>query len=249
MAMVSENINKSSECRHAGELIDYLYGETSESKVPSFESHLKNCVSCSQELGAFGSFRNSFSLVRRQMDAVDITYLAVQGHRLLPAAESLWNYIKSAFFAFTFSARVGAPASLLIIGLGAYMFFINENASTEQARVSFPVTEDQGFADKEVGRDVADTSSGVDPDKARPPAPVREPRARRPFSTRISGKSSSTSKECRPVISSADVRLGSTRIRTVLSKAEPHASELALQRVEEDKSLRLSDMFDQIGAE
>ena len=52
-------IELSSTCEHAGDLVSVLYGEASEPERRDFELHLKQCGSCRAEFASFAAVRES----------------------------------------------------------------------------------------------------------------------------------------------------------------------------------------------
>jgi hypothetical protein len=53
--------NYNSSCQFAEEIVSFLYGEMTEKTKQDFESHLPQCNSCNEELSAFGVVRSSIS--------------------------------------------------------------------------------------------------------------------------------------------------------------------------------------------
>jgi hypothetical protein len=55
------NDNHNSSCGFAEQIVSYLYDEASDGEKLEFETHLKNCPGCADELSAFGFVRSSIS--------------------------------------------------------------------------------------------------------------------------------------------------------------------------------------------
>jgi hypothetical protein len=55
------NKHQNSSCRFAEEIVSYIYGESSASEKIDFETHLQNCASCADELADFAFVRSSIS--------------------------------------------------------------------------------------------------------------------------------------------------------------------------------------------
>lgn len=60
-------INNSPDCERASDLIAFLYNEASEHERRDFESHLKECRACSEEVASFGVVRESITTWRDEV--------------------------------------------------------------------------------------------------------------------------------------------------------------------------------------
>ena len=56
---MSNNNHKNSSCDYAEQMLSYLYGEADAREKSNFETHLKNCSTCADELAAFGFVRSA----------------------------------------------------------------------------------------------------------------------------------------------------------------------------------------------
>lgn len=59
--MLNNNNNHNSSCMFAEEIVSYLYDEATVKEKFAFEAHLKNCLMCADELAAFGFVRTSLT--------------------------------------------------------------------------------------------------------------------------------------------------------------------------------------------
>ena len=60
-------VNNSPNCEHAYDLIAFLYNEVNEEEKRDFESHLKECRSCHEEVASFGLVRESITTWRDEV--------------------------------------------------------------------------------------------------------------------------------------------------------------------------------------
>jgi len=56
---MSNNNHNNSSCAFAEQMVSYLYGEADAKEKYKFETHLKNCLACTDELAAFGFVRSA----------------------------------------------------------------------------------------------------------------------------------------------------------------------------------------------
>lgn len=118
-----ESVPPTMQCQQAGELVSYLYGETTAAEAQSFSQHLRDCASCADELDAFGDTRAAVRTWRQE--AVSLAHAlsfneplahavnAVAGSRRPRSARAAWR----AFF--TLSPRwlqAGSVAAWLLMG-------------------------------------------------------------------------------------------------------------------------------------
>jgi hypothetical protein len=74
------------QCPRALDLVAYLYGEAGETEAKGFESHMRHCAACTNELQAFGRVRAHVGAWRTE--ALAGIALPAQATALAPAQES-----------------------------------------------------------------------------------------------------------------------------------------------------------------
>ena len=60
-------VNNSSNCERASDLIAFLYNEMNDQEKRDFESHLKECRTCNEEVASFGLVRQSITTWRDEV--------------------------------------------------------------------------------------------------------------------------------------------------------------------------------------
>lgn len=254
---MSHNNHNNSSCSYAEQMISYLYGEADEREKFAFESHLKNCSNCADELAGFGFVRRSVLDWR----AADFSKLetpvfeipAVKREKsFLPVAVSTeprsWFADFKNLFAFNPTWATAALA-ILIVCVGAALFAFNfsnktdvakneANKNSSQAAVSptietIPKPEEASIP----GKDSKNSLTTVNPNT---------PSQRERVVDKVVVKVSDNSPKNTPGVSPRNSKNTNGNVKkTTPVKKEPLPN---LNDIEddEDKSVRLADLFEEI---
>ena len=238
--------NHNSNGNHDGDLISYIYGEMNEQARNAFESHLERCDECALELGAMSDARLGVAEWRRN----DFDHLATP-EILVPQAEKVRVAVmtreKIGFFAglaeligsvsvFT-KAGVGlATAALLVASI---YFSLPALHSGNEVANEKPKAETQ--AQPEAGLSNLSQPQKTEISKDTDVKRVEEP-------SKITKHNVVPSK---PVISSRQVAVRVAKDKN-LNRLGPEQAKAALRLnsfdEDEDQTLRLSDLFSQVGS-
>jgi hypothetical protein len=252
------NKDNNSACVFSEALISYLYGEIGEREKAGFEAHLQKCGVCAEELSAFGAVRSSINEWREldfatlQTPAVELPAPekpAFEAEKISPSRSRL--AFLSEFFSFSRS-WTGAAAAFAALLICAGLFYLSV-----------------GFLSENGGKDISEnirkssvaaTIPDVKPSAKTPQTETAEPRKqiRRTESEKIENASVSYANERQNAKTAENVHRRRQNVQTAPSAVKKHAknaprnakiqdSELfAFRDDEEDESLRLIDLFEEI---
>lgn len=139
--MLNSNHNHSS-CEFAEQTIAYLYGESNADEKIKFEAHLVNCAVCAEELTGFGFVRSSI-LEWREADfsnskipAFDVP-VKTQEKSFSAKLQNSGSWFGELWKGFAFNpVSAGAVLAALVICAGLILFALNFSASNEIAKKS-----------------------------------------------------------------------------------------------------------------
>lgn len=228
-------------CGSAADVLSYLYGELQANEIGRIESHIATCGVCAAEAEAFSALRGSLADWKREFDLIPTPPIRIEENRTaLPAAGSMsvLESIRAFLAGFPMFAATSA-AALLVVGFGAFYLLTldrnNDVAETSQNRPKASPTASSSPAGKSEPVDTTASVSNV-PSKAKEsttdvkPAKAAE---RQPKST--------ADKTPRNVNRSTNVS------RPKNDRAQ--VPTLGEESGDEDDTLRLADLFDEIGSE
>ena len=228
---------------HGIELVAYMYGELDHDSRTAFETHLAGCDECAFELASFAGARLSVIEWRREdFDPLATPVILVPETEQVtafadrPTPAGIFKGFWDAVLSFPLAARVGASlAAASLVAAIVYFAAFSDRQSAEVANQNRP----QGV----IGGPSAEAPKEPTPDVARyKPAP--EPKQLKP--EKIIDR--------HPI---AHVQLASTRnalrssskiVQPKVQTASTRAPRLNNLEEEEDKSLRLADLFAEIGS-
>lgn len=122
-----DNNHKNSPCDFAGKLVSYLYGETSEREKIEFESHLENCSNCADEFESFGALRNSLFEWKKEFSVLETPAFVLPNEKLQRFTKEVTiTNEKRAKFAdfrtvFSFFPKFAAGLTVLAISFGLFL--------------------------------------------------------------------------------------------------------------------------------
>ena len=134
---MSNNSYKNSDCAFAEPLISYFYGESGAAEKIEFETHLETCAGCVNQLTEFAFARSAIREWRGlEFDrlATPIFEIPAKSVYPQPSAENPRSRFSDWRRIFTFKPALGMAAGVLLIGLcGAAIFIFNAPGENEIA--------------------------------------------------------------------------------------------------------------------
>lgn len=225
--------NSKKECPFTDEIVSYIYGEIDGVERGSFETHIADCVTCTDDFAAISNARFSvFEWRKEEFDQLATpSFVIPELAKPALVSESGWFAGLAALLSFARSPMAVSAALLVCLGVGlitlAY-FRSSESLIATDTDVKVPAMEETEE------KPVADP-----PDLIAPPDGVIKP-------TTVSGPKKQTpsykpvrTAEVKPAVNNAPRRLSSPQIAK-----KPVLNDFI---EETDTSLRLSDLLDEVG--
>ena len=249
-----ENNGHDPSCNHAVDVVSYLYDEIGGAEKREFESHLAGCNTCTAELASFSGVRSSVNTWRAQefdplaTPVIDIPFETLDE----PATAAGWRGTILTDFKrlFAFSpwppAAVGFAALAIFIGLGFFVFSYMNRSGNDLAKnkaVDKPVvspTAEPGKDPGEVAINNSNSKSEGD-DKL-----ITTPKAPEPEGTVVKVSVTRNTPKNKPVKASPDTVTPKKVVDKPNTQQNQKAPNLNNYTEEEDKTLRLADLFEEI---
>lgn len=217
---------RNNQCGHSAELVSYMYGECTESQTAEFESHLENCLSCSSELASFTVIRSAFGEMRHEAN-VSAPRLSLGFTSGRPRAS--WVETLMALFGGTRGlAATGAFAFVLMAIVT--VFVMNRSGDVQSPEIASNTSKTPSSAT------LTPATNEASPTPRSETLKTGEELAGKPIGANPSKDEGSTIEGQSPK---------RTKVRT--PKAVGKTPTLSNYDEEEDKSLRLADIFEDIG--
>lgn len=252
--------NQNISCQFAEDLISYLYNEIGDSDKLYFEKHLAQCADCAEELSNFGALRSSIIEWRNEeFQPLTTPVIAAIPERKVydlspaPSASPLFARFRDFFTLSPSWMRASAAFAVLAIFVGLLFVTVNSFRAPEIVRmaedtalkpVSLPVNDSVNQTANEL---VADNEKTFAPESPKPiltettknkPLKVRETTVSKP-EAKQSGAKINTAKAAHETKNTA---------KPLMRENEQNLpSPTLMAEDEEDDSLRLSDIFAEIG--
>lgn len=246
-----ENNGHDPSCNHAVDVVSYLYNEIGGAEKREFESHLTGCNTCSAELAAFSGVRLSVNTWRAQefdplaTPVIDIPFETPAE----PAAGWRGTILTDFKRLFAFSpwppAAVGFAALAVFIGLGFFAFsYLNKPESNfAKNSSSGPVVSPTVETGKDT-KEVAEVNNNTQPkggDKSAPTVKTIEPE-----SGAVKISATQNTPKNKPVKAGPDTAAPKKAVDKPNTQQNQKAPNLNNYTEEEDKTLRLADLFEEI---
>jgi hypothetical protein len=227
-------------CSFSEQIVSYIYDEMGEPEKSAFVNHSSKCVACSEELSAFGKVHSEIvdwkreEFVPLQTPEVRIPYLTVALEAKKPLFAGIYEFFS---FSQIWMKTATAFATMVIISGIAFFVFKSEPKNDTIASQVAPISSPKPLPTADVK--VLETTI-IEPEVVVNP---KNPNA--------TGKpvqaTSRTTSNGKPVSSTPKVE--KVTIRTTNSKPKVKRQQnvnLIESDEDEDDSLRLSDLFDEI---
>ena len=273
--MMSNKNHHNLQCRFAEELVSYLYDEINSADKIKFEKHLDKCSTCDQELAAFGFVRSSITNWREENFSIlenpkiEIHYPGKQKtiETAINSSEplSLTTRLRDLF---TLSPTWATAFAALIVFIGLTIVVFNFSKSSDFAEIKIDNPTNDLTAITETNTEVAEqnlpenekpipSKDSTKPDLVREikPENISEPNEKiSPLPKKISESVSDKSPKFKKIIrenrkpnekitakSNKETNIPEVRVTTDAPKLTNFADD-------EDDSLRLADLFDEVGS-
>jgi hypothetical protein len=248
-----ENNGHDPSCNFAVDVVSYLYNEIGGAEKHEFESHLAGCNTCSAELASFSGVRSSVNTWRAQefdplaTPVIDIPFETRPG----PATAAGWRGTILTDFKklFAFSpwppAAVAFAALAIFIGLGFFAFsYLNKPESNfaKNNSGSGPGVSPTVEAVKN-SKEVAEVNNNSQPngdDKA-----VSTVKPAEPEGTAVKVAATQNTPKNRSVKAGPDIAAPKKAVDKPNTQQNQKAPSLNNYTEEEDKTLRLADLFEE----
>lgn len=266
-----KNNNHNSSCATAEQIVSYLYDEAGANEKSEFQAHLAECASCAGEVAGFGLVRSSIGDWREEFCALETPVIEIPdlkqprfmtnqtvstvGRSRLADFRSLfllspaWKSAAAAFAALT----VGVVLALFVFSGGKPEIAANGNQKIEKPEVSpLNSVENKSIETVEtINRErLPNPSPDSDIAESKPNNSIRKKKGLRENTSAKIADSSSQPKMVAPKSNSLAVR-GETKLNIenkTTNAQKRQVPKLSNLSEEEDKSLRLADLFDEIDA-
>ncbi|HLM59354.1 MAG TPA: hypothetical protein VK308_00995 [Pyrinomonadaceae bacterium] len=249
------NTNNNSSCAFADDIVEYFYGESEVKEKSKFDAHLESCSSCADELAAFGFVRASV-LEWRDADFSTLELpnfnVAVEELSTVETTGQRRDWFAEIKKLFVFQPALATAAlAFLVACAGFALFALNFSKMENVAEIDRYDAQKLGASPtiEKVVLPPAVNSPEKPPeikDKTMTPEFVRQPAAAPVKSAiKVSNRAEEASSPVRENRENKD-----TRIRD--KKSSPKKTQIPDSTdidEDEDKTIRLADLFEEIGAE
>ncbi len=271
--MLNHNKNHNSSCAFAGQVVDYLYDEANAMVRNEFETHLINCSNCADEIAGFGVVRSSIGVWRKEFSAletpvIEIPYLKLSdfnpNQTVSTVKRSLLADFRSLFSLSPMwkSASAAFAALAVCVGIAFFVFLFSGNKElsiNNNLQIEPPVPPTNKIENK-VSEKVEVVSLNGLPDTAPNPETANsqpntsKQNTRNPQENSVVKIANNASKQktISPKSNKLTVRKetntnNETNTANTQKRQAPKLSDLSEE--EDKKSLRLADLFEDIGTE
>lgn len=259
-----DNNNQNNSCQFAEQIVSYIYGESTAGEKLKFESHLGNCPNCADELAGFGFVRSAVldwrTKVFSHLDTsfIEIPTIKSNTSKISFAPAIVSSTLRSRFgelkkiFSFNPAMATAALAVFVVcLGLTLYMFNFsgeteiaenNDNVNLIQAIVS--PTIDISEKPEEINKSNGNTekSLSVAATDLLPETKVEKRITPRKSAVKVSLGSvkNNTANAVRPAKETNDITKKTSPVR---KQPIPNLNDT---EDEEDETIRLADLFDEL---
>ncbi|HEY0426539.1 MAG TPA: zf-HC2 domain-containing protein [Pyrinomonadaceae bacterium] len=260
--------NNNSTCRFQEEIVSYLYDEASVPENAAFVAHLTNCASCADELTAFGFVRSSIQEWRTEeicsldMPALEIPALKtakIEQKTLISNESNSWLETLKRLFALSPRLAFGSIAFIALAACVGLIFVIanfssnkniagKENQASEQILASNNNTKiEEKISTPKDEKNYASQPAPENQEKAENKFPEKQPLVKKEsiVKTSAASKNKSSAPKSNNTFAVSD-KNNKNRNDKIQKQEIPTLSNFD---DDDDKSLRLADLFSEIGTE
>lgn len=238
-------------CEFAEQIVAYIYDEASAKERNKFESHLINCLPCADEIAGFGLVRSSINEWRKEeFFALESPALDIPQLRPIVVSSEKSSWIDELRKLFSFTPAWAGGFAALMICLGLVWFFYNNSKIDTIAEVPAIVEEKPAELPKE---EIVQTVNPPQSDIKETPQKVKQIEQKTVAPKNQIVKTVNTPKlKSNPVQPKTNNTMAqnnkSNKNNSSTYATKKDAPKLVEVAEEEDESLRLSELFDEIGS-
>jgi len=256
--MMRNNHNNSS-CNYTEQIVSYLYDEFSGAEKDKFNEHLGNCNFCAVELKSFGFVRSSISEWRDEHFSnleTPIIHVPIEDREksfsVVTKSNTFVSWIGGLSKIFSFNP-VFAGLAILVVCVGAALFAFNFSGGTSEISANKinknpnETLESALLEDSRKSREIKIADNNSKLSSSEPEVLSREIKSEKPVApnkavVRVSNNIPKHSAE-NPVDKVKESKDGIKKAQSVQIRQIPN---LTNTEVEEDESIRLADLFDEL---
>jgi len=229
-------MNGKKECPFTDEIVSYMYSEIDGTKRSDFETHLAECTTCTDDFAVISNARFSvFEWRKEEFDQLATPKIVIPELAKSPTTadnESGWFAGLAALLSFARSPMAVAAALLLCLGVGFIALTYFRSSESLIAKIDVPAVKNNEVENKNPGIDpISATKNPTD-------QPIEPTRNSTPRKSTPANKTVPASEAKRAVNNDAK------RTRMAQADQKPALNDF---KEEADISLRLTDLFDEIG--
>jgi hypothetical protein len=263
--MLNKNGHNSS-CSFAEEIVSYLYDEAGVKEKTDFVAHLEKCSNCTDELTAFGFVRSSIQEWRNEeifaleMPALEIPHLQTAnfaGNSAVSDDSDSWlDQIRKIFTLSPKLAFGSAAFAVLAVCAGLGLIIFNSSNENDIASNSNRNYQNDIAANVNKTSESAPSNPALEQQKTES-LPENKPEQVQFKSPKNSTEKASGNSKALPKNKALDKKPNSTMAETFIENKRDKTNNIQKQEApklsnlneEEDNSLRLADLFAEIGTE
>lgn len=249
--------NEKSNCGFAEEIVSYLYDEMNLSEKSHFEKHLKNCFTCQDELAGFSKARNSIQEWRaEEFLPLENPAIVIPCPQQVKSISRSWLAAVREFFTLspawmTASTAFAALAICVVLFALVVSFIRNDQnfAGIEKGSNIIVPSPTNGNQNKNSNVSNANQNTQKTADSPQPPviADSSKPANRTVEPTKIVAKPNVEKPQNLPVKTLQPKSNGKPISKPQQVKSKKQSAPSFLDEDEEDDSLTLTDLLEQIG--
>lgn len=223
------------DCGRSDEIVAYIYDEIASSDRESFEKHLAACMSCTDEFAAVSDARFSvFEWHKEEFAELPTPEFVLSREARTKSANGLFAAIAGIIRNPGWMAPALA-AILVFAGIGFLMFIMSDSDETNVARVD--------IGNSQINGNISESSV----DEIRTISEIEKNVASRSENAQVVTESRSAPDVDRPAAGRTPQRSQRSRNVPRASPTMRKAPVLSQYEETEDRSLRLSDLLDEVG--
>jgi len=259
---MSNNNHNNSSCAYAEQMVSYLYGEADAKEKYKFEMHLESCLTCTDELAAFGFVRSAVLDWRAEgfsklpTPAFDISFAeAKESFSTTVVSNENRSWLAGFRQMFSFNLiKATATFGIALVCAGIVWFAFNSSGGNEIAekgddknKIQAAVSPTVEITKKPEEKSVANTSdkkSSPSSDVTSSPQQITRERLDNPNKSivKVSGNAPKNNSD-NSARDPKEKNEGGKKTPSVQKKRIPNLSDV---EDEEDETIRLADLFDEL---
>lgn len=247
--MMNNSEYQNSTCEYAEQIAAYVYDEFDDTQKTGFESHLQNCRSCADELTDLSSVHFSIQEWKTiDFDPLPTPIFTLPNESKTVAEKSSWYEDIKAFFKFS-PAFLTAAAAVLVLSLGMIWIIANSSktqnvAQNDNKHVQTPDLQKKVEQDSKI-QEVASESDSEKLDEKLPNILPNQTKDKSLKNVSLPVKTTERKRVLTTLDKPSALTVASVNNHQARNKND--IPSLNLDKDEEEDSLRLSDLFEEVG--